>query len=427
MRVVICNKYFFLNGGTERYMRNVMGQLTARGHDVVPFSVAYANSWHSPYSPYFLPPPGPADAIYLKDLRPGFKSTLTHLGRAIYSPAARRSLSRLLDAVDGADAAYVLNIYNYMSPSILDTFKKRGIRVIMRLGDYNLLCANYKLLRQGQPCTLCVGGAYHHGLRHRCVHGSLPASVVRVTAMYVQRLLGVYDAVHTFVAPCTFMRDRLVEGGISPNRIAILRQPADPGLVAAPDTPKTQSILFFGRITEEKGLDVLLQAYQRSGVDADLHIVGRSYDGCLNRLRRLISHDHAGRIHLHEFMTAQELSPMISQALLCVVPSRYHDNAPQSVMESYLHATPVLGAAMGGIPEEIIPGRTGELFTSGDVEDLAAKLKTLLADPERLVALGREARRFALEERSFARHIEALVPLLSGQPATTEATPCPCA
>ncbi len=423
MRVVVCNKFFFLNGGTERYMRNVMGRLEASGHEAVPFSVAYAGSWPSPYSRFFLPPPGAPDAIFMNQIRLTPANAATYLGRAVYSFEARRHVDRLLDAIGGADAAYALNIYNYMSPSILDAFKARGVRTVVRLGDYNLLCANYKLLRDGKPCEKCVGGNHLHAVAHRCVHGSLAASAVRASAMFMQRLLGVWRSVHAFVAPCRFMRDLLVKGGVPAGKIAVLRQPAEPSLVREGVPPGPPVILYFGRLSREKGLDVLVRAYQQADPGPDLVLAGRSYGGCREGLEALVRPEFKERIHFREFTPAQELSPLIAGAVLSVAPSVWYDNAPQSIVESCLHGTPVLGARIGGIPEEIVPGVTGELFEPGDVDDLASALRRLTADPENLARMGARAREHALRERSFEAHMEKLVPLLQGR-SPEEAAAC---
>jgi glycosyltransferase involved in cell wall biosynthesis len=259
-----------------------------------------------------------------------------------------------------------------------------------------------------------VHGAYYNGLRYRCVHGSLGASAIRVVAMYVQRLLGVYRSVHAFAAPSSIMRDLLVKGGIPAEKIVLLRQPADPGVVRSQITTKNNTVIYFGRITEEKGLDVLMNAYQESGVEAELLVVGRAYGTCLEQLKSRVRPGFEARIHFKDFMNSDELSPLISRALLSIVPSNYYDNSPQSVMESYLHGTPVLGARIGGIPDEIIPGVTGDVFEPGDVQALAAKLRSMLADPAMLQDMGRNAQRYALEERSFDRHMQTLLPLLEG-------------
>ena len=131
MKILLCNKYFFLNGGSEKYLSDLMQQLSRTGHAPIPFSVGYAGSWTSPYSPYFLAPPGPANQTHLEDIRPTLFNWFRFLDRSIYSMEARKSLSRLLKDVQGAEIGYILNIYNYMSPSIIHTFKKHNIPVIV--------------------------------------------------------------------------------------------------------------------------------------------------------------------------------------------------------------------------------------------------------------------------------------------------------
>ncbi|MHC1742516.1 MAG: hypothetical protein AB9873_05735 [Syntrophobacteraceae bacterium] len=184
MDILFCNKYFFLNGGTEKYLRTMMLHLTSIGHRTVPFSVSYANSWSSPYSEYFLEPPGSPSETRFEHVRITPCSALRHLDRSIYSFEARMRLARLLDRVDNVHIAYLLNIYNYMSPSIVHTLKRRSIPVVLRLGDYHLLCASFLFLRNGKPCQLCMQGDYLNGVRFRCVKGSFAASAVRVFAMY---------------------------------------------------------------------------------------------------------------------------------------------------------------------------------------------------------------------------------------------------
>ena len=259
MQIVFCNKFFFLNGGVEKYLYDVMTYLSARGHTTIPFSVRYTGTWPSPYQDYFLAPPGAPEQALWANIRFSPVNILRYLDRSTYSFEARIKLSRLLKAFPGTDIAYILNIYNYMSPSILHTLANRSIPIAMQIGDYHLMCPNYQFLRDGRPCFLCQKGDYYNGVRYRCVKGSLSASGVRVLAMYVQRILKVWDKVDLFLVPCRFMRDRLIESGIRPERLRILpyavRVPEEGALPA-----KGDYILSFGRISAEKGLDVLIKA-----------------------------------------------------------------------------------------------------------------------------------------------------------------------
>jgi len=410
VKVVICNKYFFLNGGTERYLSACLEELPRRGHPVVPFSVAYARNWSSLYAGYFLPPPGDPGQTHYRQIRLTPASLVRHAERSLYSFAANRALDRLLTAIGGADIGYVLNVYNYMSPSVLGAFRKRGIPTVVRFGDYNALCARYDFLRAGRPCLQCGRGNFLHGVVHRCVKGSLAASTLRVASMYLHRWLRLYEGADAVVAPCTFMRDRLVDGGFPASRLHVIPQPALP-LPEVGQVEKGDYILSFGRISPEKGLDTLIRAYLALDPAEDLVLAGASFDGCAEALAAMIPPEKRTRIRFPGFMEGQALSRLVAGALLTVVPSRWFDNAPLSVLESALAGVPVLGAAIGGIPELITPGRTGQLFAPDDVADLAATLGTMLADRPGLTRMGATAKADAAARFGLSRHFDTLTAL----------------
>jgi glycosyltransferase involved in cell wall biosynthesis len=412
MKIIVCNKFFFLNGGTEKYLQALLRHLSLSGHDPVPFSVGYAGSWQSEYSRFFLPPPGRADEIFYRDIRLRPASILRYIDRSVYSLEARRALARLLRETGGADIAYLLNIYNYMSPSIIDGFRKRGIPVVMRLGDYNLQCPSYLFLRANRPCTLCMRGSYWHGLRYRCVKGSFSASTLRAAAMYVHRLLRLYTRVDAFVVPCEFMRSQLVLGGFPYERIHVIRSPAVSE--TAPDSARTRRhILYFGRISPEKGLDTLIEAWSRLADAPELILAGRSYDGEQERLATLVPRSHRDRVIFTGFQEPAELGRLIDEALLTAVPSRWYDNAPLSVHESFLHATPVIAARIGGIPEQVQHGITGMLFEPDSADGLHAALHAMLSDRELLEQMGRAAHDYVNRECGMDLHAEHLLDLFA--------------
>ena len=413
MKIVCCNKYFFVNGGTEKYLFRLLERLPHFGCEAIPFSVAYAGSAPSPYAGYFLPPPGRPGQTHYNTLGSGLDALTALprlLGRAVWSLEAKRALHRLLDDLGEVDLGYILNIYNYMSPSVITVFKERGLPVVMRLGDYHLLCLNYQLLRDNSPCQQCITGAYWHGVAHRCVKGSLPASLVRGAAMYFQRMMGVYDQVDAFVAPCTFMRDKLVAGGFAAEKIHVIRQGVETG-GPPPSGDKGDYILYFGRLSPEKGLEMLLEAYQNLAPDVDLVLAGRGLGDYEAVLKGLVRPAFVGRVRFAGFLAEPALSGLVARALLTVAPSRWYDNAPLAVLESSLQATPVLAANIGGIPELLEDGITGRLFAPDSMADLTAKLAALLANREALPAMGRAARERALRTGSLDTHLTQLLAL----------------
>ena len=452
MQIVFCNKYFFLNGGVEKYLYDVMTYLSARGHTTIPFSVRYAGTWPSPYQDYFLAPPGDPKQALWANIRFSPANILRFLDRSTYSFEARTKLSRLLTAFPGTDIAYILNIYNYMSPSIIHTLRRRHIPVVMQIGDYNLLCPSYSLLRDGRPCTLCVRGQYYHGLLHRCVKNNLAASAVRVTAMYIQRLLGLYELVDAFVVPCEFMKDKLLEGGVSKHkthvlyypierrqgkrkrsaeragegrrdgerkseedaredRFHVLKYPIERTVDPDKDWHKKDYILYFGRLSYEKGIDTLIGAFQKLNPPIDLYIIGRSYDGEEERLKRLILPHVQNRIHFLGFQSGQTLMRWIAEALFSVVPSRWYDNAPISTYESFMNGTPVLASRIGGIPEQIEEGVTGRLFEPDSCGDLAQKMDEMLSNRDQLLQMGIEGQAYVKKTLLINDQMDSLMNL----------------
>lgn len=411
--LILADKYSFLNGGIERCLFHLETGLAGQGVEPIPFAVDYRANRPSPYSRFFVPSPSGPDAPHL-DKAP--RDPLTQaklLGRALYSFAAKRKLDALLDhleATNGPDSVrglYALNIYNYLSPSIFHTAKKRGLPILLLAGDYHLSCANYQHLRDGKPCFLCAGGALLPGLVHRCVKGRALPSFARTLSMGLHRLLGLYDLVDRFAAPCRFMAGTLERLGIRPERIVQLPYPVDPP-AEAPDRPR-RGFVYFGRLSPEKGVDALIRAYLASGVRSGLTLVGRGFDGEEERLRTLA----AGRtdIVFTGFLDGEALVARIVSALASVVPSRWPDNAPLSIDESFGLATPVIGAEIGGIPEQIEPEATGLLFPPDDVNALAVHLRRLDADPALARRLGGTARARILARNNANDYATAILAL----------------
>jgi len=230
--------------------------------------------------------------------------------------------------------------------------------------------------------------------------------------MYIQRWLKVYHAVDAFVVPCRFMKERLVEGGFPARRIHLLRYPvADRDLPPDRTHEKKPYIVYFGRIAFEKGLDTLIEAFQQLHHDVSLCLAGNSRYGEQERLQKLIRPDQRGRIRFLGFQSGEALTRLIGEALFSVVPSRWYDNAPLSIYESFLQGTPVVAADIGGIPEQISDGVNGRLFTPGSVAALNSAMSWMLSDLPRLARMGRAGQRYVMQELSLASHTRDLLNL----------------
>ena len=398
MRVLVANKFWYRRGGLERVMFDEVAWLEGAGHDVAHFSAAHPENDESPWARYFVP--------YLELGVDGALSAGEKLEAAVKMFAnrdARSRFSRLLDEFT-PDVVHVHGIHRQLSPSILFEARSRNIPVVQTLHDYHHVCPADVLLRGGtevcepRACgTLCYGAA----VRNRCVRGSLAASSLSAAETAFQRWRRVYErCVTRFVCPSAFLRDVIECGGwkvpcdVIPNVVPV------PETAVADTSGSTGYVLFAGRIAPEKGVDVLLEAAPRSGVD--VVIAG---DGPLRG-------ELEGRYSEARFLGRVDgatVDSLIAGASACVVPSTWYENAPMSVLEAMAAGVPVIASDIGGIPEQVEHGVTGLLVPPGDVDALAVALAYIVEHPDAAKAMGAAARERVRQNFSPERHLEQLL------------------
>ena len=409
MNLLIAHKHFFRGGGTSTYLYGLLEALSAMGHRPAVLTVGYRRTDTAGYPTHLVSPPAGADAAFHREIKRTPLNLLRMLGRAVYSVEAR---AKTLDATDqhGIDLAYVHNIYNYLSPSVVAACRARGVPVVMRVADYNLVCASFGMFRDGHTCYECVVAGPKQALRYRCVKGSLAATSARVLSMYVHRLLRIYRGVDLFITPSQFMREMLLFAGFPAERVVHLRSFFD-GNSRFP-TParngKPPYQLYFGRLSPEKGLEVVLRAHKRADTGLELVLAGDNRDGYREQLTALVAQERIPGVKFAGLLNAQQLHETIADAEFVVAPALCFDNAPMSVLEAFACAKPVLGARIGGIPEQI-DDSVGALFEPGNVADLAAKMRWMAGHPEELERKGAAARHRLDERYSRQGHCAELV------------------
>lgn len=411
MKILLGHKYFFRGGGTSTYLFALMDYLREHGHEPIPFSVRYAQNEPSEYSGYFMSAPLGPEASHLRNMKMTPMNALRLLARATYSLEARRKVRDLIRDTS-PDIAYVHNLYNYMSPSMIDQCKEQGLPVVMRVPDFNLVCAELHLLREGRVCRECVGKSPLHALKYGCLKGSRAATAARAVSMWVHNLLGVYNNVDLFITPSSFMRDTLIEAGYHESRIVHLRSFYSGPAVETAEDEERDYILYFGRIAIEKAIDTLLRAFAIANRDVRLVLAGSDVDGITGDLTALAAELGIGdRVEFVGHKGRDELDSLIAHCLFTVVPSRWYDNCPMSVLESFAYGKPVIGADIGGIPEQITP-ECGMLFEADDAEALASCMTAMLADGAMRRRMGQAGRKRLVDLYSPETHCETLLAIL---------------
>lgn len=333
----------------------------------------------------------------------GAGATVAALARAPWNATAARTVTRIAERLR-PDVAHVHNTWFALSPAVLPALRRAGVPVVMTIHNYRLLCLNALLFRDGRPCEDCVGAAPWKGLRHRCYHGSaaLSATAAATVALHARRGTWWRD-VDVFLAPSAFARSLLLRGGLPAGRVRVKPSfTADPGprARAVEDSP---TVLYLGRLSQEKGVDLLLDAWQRRR-DQTLELLVAG-DGPLSAA---LEPNRVPGVRFLGRLAPEEVRALLLGARALVFPSRCYEVQPMAVLEALAAGLPVLASGHGGLPELVRPLGDGWLVGEATAPAWAAALGRL-GDPRLVRRAGGAARR--LYERSFteAAAAQALV------------------
>lgn len=408
LNIVAVNSRFFLSGGPERYLFNFIDLFTQKNHRVIPFSLRYQQNQPSPYSNYFVKPLGREDQIYFRDLSLNLKTILRLMSRSLYSFEVKKTLSKLIQK-EKVKLVYLLQHSGTLSPSIIHASKKLGVPVVLRSSDFFLMCLNGLFLKKGQVCEACLQKSLWQGVKDSCVRDSFSLSLFRALTLSFHRFLKIYDRVDAFAAPSLLMTQKLKELGIPSKKVHHLPT----FLNATHIEPQYQSdpyILYFGRISFEKGIYTLAKAWQKLNRKSEkLIFVGGSHNGEDLRFKKWLETREIDNVEVRPFQDQTSLGGLISKACFTVVPSICYENMPHTLLESFAYGKPVIASNLGSIPEVVRDQIDGLLFEPGNRSDLAEKINTLLTHPQKRVEMGKNARRHLEEDFSPERHYENLM------------------
>ncbi|MBN2183725.1 MAG: glycosyltransferase family 4 protein [Candidatus Krumholzibacteriota bacterium] len=386
MRILMVQTYHYYRGGDSTYMFNLSRLLEQKGHEVIHFAMQHPQNIESEYSGYFT------SEIDFPSLlaESSAGAALKVLSRSIYNSEARKAIDRLIED-KRPDIAHFNNIHGHLTTSIIAPLRKRGIPIVWTLHDYRLVCPNTTFLRGDKICELCLPKRYWNCVMHKCKKGSLPASIVAMMTTFCDRVSRVPSKVERFITPSRFLMGKLVEGKIKKEKIVSIPNFVDVGSF----TPRAEKgyFFYFGRLSHEKGIDLLIEAVS-SMKNVSLKIAG---EGPLSAdLKKLVAEKGAD-VEFLGFVTGDDLRLLLEESSCVVVPSRWYENLPFSVMEALAVGKPVVAADIGGIPEMVEDGVNGLLFPAGDREKLAECLGRMAGDRDMRRRMGEAGRKKAEE------------------------------
>ena len=332
------------------------------------------------------------------------------LTRSIYSTEVEKAIKKEIKDVK-PDLVYIIHFVNKLSPSVICGAKKMGVPVVLRLSDYFLLCPRFDFMYNKKPCEECLTKGYRTCIKKRCVKGSLFASVVRVFSMKVHKAMNVYKGVDAFITPSEFLKKKLIENGFDENKITCI--PTFTASKSEVGKPQVGTYgLYFGRVTEEKGVDTVVKAYEMMP-DRHVKIMGDDTTDEAKRLKAYIKEKKIKNVEFLGFKVGEELEEIIKGARFTLIPSIWYDNLPNTALESFQYSKPVIASNIGSLPELVLDGVNGYLFKPADARELCEKIALL--DDDAVVKKMGAASRDRLEDRFAPQtHYNTLMKVFDG-------------
>jgi glycosyltransferase involved in cell wall biosynthesis len=357
--------------------------MRAQGHEVALFSMADPRGDSTPYDRYFVP------HLDFKQ-KSGWWSEAKHIAHAIYSTDARRRI-RAMIADFRPDVAHVRNIYHHLSPSILWELKKQNIPVLYHLNDFKLLCPSYNLVSQGEACEACKGGAFWHASWAKCYPG-VGARLALITEAYVHRWLGTYrKCVDLFLAPSQFVRNKFVEHGWDGSRFEVLPHFQEIHQLSHTNNANDRPLLYFGRLSAEKGVDDLLRSMQQV---PQMRLIIAGDGPQRGELQNLAGSLGLSNVEFVGQIGRTERDSLIARSQFTVLPSHAYETLGKTILESYAEGRAVVASDAGSRRELVRDGETGILYPTGDIDRLTGALRLLGSRPELAEKMGQAGLEF---------------------------------
>ena len=397
-KILQINKFFYLRGGSEKYMFELSKLLASKKQTVIPFSMVDDRNQRSAYEKYF--------AVNVNVNKFGVRDIL----KSFYNREAAKKLQSLIKFYK-PQLAHLHNWANHLSPAIIGVLKDNNVKVIQTLHDYKMICPNRQLFSKKAICYRCRGGRYYHCFFRKCIQDSYGISWLGMLEGYFTKyLLGTYEKIDLFIAPSLFMKATMVSFGLPENKIKVIYNFVPDSffrdLPSSVNTLKSDDyLLYFGRLSIEKGIKTILTALKIGPNRLKLKIAGAGPD--YKNIKGLITKKRLDKqVELLGPKYNDDLKNLIIRAKAIIIPSVWPENMPYSLLEAMALGKVVIAAKIGGLPEIIEDGRNGFLYSPGNSQELKEKILNL--DRKDLVKIGQEARATA-KKLNQEKHYQEII------------------
>lgn len=302
---------------------------------------------------------------------------------------------------------HVHNTFPLISPAVYWMAASKKIPVIQTLHNFRLLCPQAMFLLDGHVCEDCLGHSTWRAAVRGCYRGSKTQSAVLTGMLSLHRALGTYQRKITrYIALNEFCRSKFIEGGLPARKIVVKPNFVD---FDAPREEGRSRFLFVGRLSSEKGIDVLARAAAKVP-EVPILVAGTGPEAAALQATSSITMLGA--------LGSEDVRRRMEAAVALVLPSIWYENFPRTLVEAFAAGLPVIASRLGALPELVEDGVTGLLFEPGNADQLASKLEWAQVNIDKMAEMGRRARARYEAEFTAERNYQQLMAIY--QDAITE-------
>lgn len=371
MKILMVNKFLHPHGGSETYMLKLGEYLTSLGNEVQYFGMEHPDRCVGNSAGCYTENMDFHNSSILKELSLPFK--------IIYSNEARKKISAVIENFK-PDIVHLNNINFQLTPSIIYEIKKHGIPIVQTVHDTQMVCPNHKMYidRKQSTCRECLSGNYMNCIKNKCLHNSVPKSMLAAFESYFYHRKSTYNLIDRFICPSKFMTEVMHNAGVDSHKLITLHDFCDKHTNLPPKNGDKKYVLYFGRLSPEKGIETLVDVCREL---KHIQFVFAGTGELSESLKNIDNIEYVG------FKSGEELNALIRNALFSVCPSEWYENCSMSIIESLALGTPAIGSDLGGTPELIFENETGLIFKAKDKQSLKNAIETLYNNPEKLAAM----------------------------------------
>ena len=363
MRILMVNKFHYLKGGSEKYYFDLAKLLRENGHDVAFFSMKNEKNMTTGNKEYFV-----------EEIDLNSNNKLKAL-EVIYSKNNKKKMEEALDDFK-PDIVHLNNFQRQLSASIIKPINKRNIPIVFTAHDVQAICPAITMLDSNKNiCEDCMKGKYVNCIKKKCVKNSGLKSILGAIEGKYYRLKNIYKKkIDYIITPSEFYKTKLIEDGIKEDKIKALHNFIDISEYAV-ETQDNGYALYFGRLSKEKGILNLINAFSKVE-KGNLYIAGEGEEK--DTIKKLIDENKLNdRVKLLGFLNSEEMKEYVRKCKFVVVPSIWYENCPYSIIETLAIGKPIIGSDIAGIPELVQSNINGFTYKYNDIDELTKRMKEL--------------------------------------------------